>query len=100
MIGVIADPTDHDVVREFFELFKTPWEFYRGARHYDVLLCAGDGQVNATAKLLVVYAGRKTRFDDRQKIQTGRERTQACIVSYLGNRIPIYGNTITFPQKG
>ena len=30
MIGVIANPADHDVVCEFFELFKTPWEFYRG----------------------------------------------------------------------
>ena len=29
MIGVIADPAEHNVVREFFELFKTPWEFYR-----------------------------------------------------------------------
>ena len=29
MIGVIADPAEADVVREFFELFKTPWEFYR-----------------------------------------------------------------------
>ena len=28
MIGVIADSADHAVVREFFELFKTPWEFF------------------------------------------------------------------------
>ena len=60
MIGVIADPAEHDVVREFFELFKTPWEFYREDRQYDVLLCAGDGQFDATAKLVLLYAGRKT----------------------------------------
>jgi hypothetical protein len=36
MIGVIADPAEHGVVREFFELFKTPWEFYRRDRQYDV----------------------------------------------------------------
>jgi hypothetical protein len=100
MIGVIAEPADHDVVREFFELFKTRWEFYRGDGQYDVLLCAGDGQFEANAKLTLFYAGRKTPFDDQQKIQTRQQRRRACIVSYLGNRIPIYGNTITFPEKG
>jgi hypothetical protein len=100
MIGVIAGLSDHDVVREFFELFKTPWEFYGKDRQYDVLLCAGDGQFDGPAKLLLFYAGRKTRFDDEQKIQTGRQRGHACVLSYQGNRIPIYGNTITFSEKG
>jgi len=99
MIGVIADPAEHNIVREFFELFKTPWEFYRWDRQYDVLLCAGDGQFDATAKPLLFYAGRETHFDDQQKIQTGRQRRHACVLSYQGNRIPIYGNTITFPEK-
>ena len=40
MIGVVARPEDHDVVREFFELFKTPWEFYRRDRRYRVVLQA------------------------------------------------------------
>ena len=44
MIGVIATSPDHAVIREFFELFKTPWEFYRHDRSYDVVLCVGDGQ--------------------------------------------------------
>ncbi len=98
MIGVIADSAEHDVVREFFELFKTPWEFYRGDQQYDVLVCAGDRPFDATAKLVVLYAGRKTNFDDAQKNPPGRPRRQ-CILSYKGNRIPIYGETITFPEK-
>ena len=44
MIGVIADSAEHEVVREFFELFKTPWEFYRQGRRYEVLVCAGGGE--------------------------------------------------------
>ncbi len=99
MIGVLADPAEQNVVREFFELFKTPWEFYRRDRQYDVLLCAGDGQCDGTAKLVFFYAGRKTPFDDEQKIQTGRQRKHACVLSYQGNRIPIYGDTITFPEN-
>jgi hypothetical protein len=32
MIGIIANPSEHAMVCEFFELFKTPWEFYRPDR--------------------------------------------------------------------
>src|SRR5271169_1765336 len=99
MIGVIADSADHDVVREFFELFKTPWEFYRRDRRYEVLLCAGGGQFDGGANLVLLYAGRKLRFDDERENQTGCQRRHTCILSYQGNRIPIYGDTITFPEK-
>jgi len=58
MIGVIADPAEHGVVREFFELFKTPWEFYRRDRQYDVVLCAGDAPFDSAAKLVLFYAGK------------------------------------------
>jgi hypothetical protein len=100
MIGVIADSAEEQVVREFFELFKTPWEFYRRDRRYEVLLCAGDAPFDESAKLIVFYAGRKTHFDDEHRIQTGCQRTQACIFSYQRNRLPIYGDTITFQDKG
>ena len=101
MIGVIADAGERDAVREFFELFKTPWEFYLADRPYDVLLCAGNpgnGRLEGTAKLIVLYAGRKLDFDDGQKIRLGHQRTHSCFFSCQGNRIPIYGNTITFPE--
>jgi len=41
VIGVVAKEAEHPVVREFFELFKTPWEFYDSNRDYDVVLCLG-----------------------------------------------------------
>src|SRR6266571_4047294 len=100
MIGVIAEPADHNVVREFFELFKTPWEFYRGDGEYDVLLCARDARFDATAKLVLFYAGRRMHFDDQQKIQTNQQPRHACVLSYQGTRIPIYGDTITFATQG
>ena len=100
MIGVIADPAEQDVVREFFELFKTPWEFYRRDGQYEILLCAGDGPFDRIAKRVLCYAGRKTNFEDERKIQTGRQRKHPCILSYQENRIPIYGDSITFPEKG
>lgn len=99
MIGVIADSAEQEIVREFFELFKTPWEFYRRDRQYDVVLCAGDGKLDGIGELVVVYAGRKTHFDDEHQIQTGSERKQSCILSYQGYRLPIYGDTITFQEN-
>src|SRR3981081_1455899 len=100
MIGVIADPLDKDVVREFFELFKTPWEFYRPGRQYEVLLCTQDGHFDGTAGLVIFYASRKLRCEDEQNIRIDFRRSGSCILSYQGNRIPIYGDSITFPDKG
>ena len=57
MIGVIANPSDEGIVREFFELFKTPWEFFRDAGQYDVVLCAGASRPAVlSARLLIVLS--------------------------------------------
>ncbi|MGB8540692.1 MAG: hypothetical protein WCD49_03545 [Candidatus Acidiferrales bacterium] len=100
MIGVLAYSADHDVVREFFELFKTPWEFFRRDRKYEVLLCAGDVHFDETAKLVLRYSGSKIAFDDQEKLQTRCLETNSCFLSHQGNRIPIYGNCLTFPEIG
>jgi hypothetical protein len=100
MIGVTTDPADHDVVREFFELFKTPWEFCRSGFQYDAVLCAGTGVFReAKAGLVLIYAGEKIPFDREAKIHIGSERTNATL-SYMGSRIPIYGRSLTFRGEG
>jgi hypothetical protein len=38
MIGVVAEYTEAAIVQEFFQLFKTPWEFYREDAQYEVVL--------------------------------------------------------------
>jgi hypothetical protein len=98
MIGVIADPAEQNVVSEFFELFKTPWESYRKDRQYDVVLCAGESQFEGAAKVVLLYAGRKTHFDDGEESHTVCQQKQ-CILSYQGNRIPIYGDSVTFLER-
>jgi len=101
MIGVIANRTDHGVIREFFELFKTPWEFYRDDGQYDVLLCAGDDVQwqDTPAKLVVVYAGQKIPLDEKEPVGITGQRKNV-ILSYKQSRFPIYGNSITFQGKG
>jgi hypothetical protein len=100
MIGVIADSSHHCVVSEFFELFKTPWEFYRSDRTYDVLLCAGDGRFSEnTARLVLIYAGRSLARDAENRIEIASLRSNR-VFSYQEHRIPIYGDGITFREKG
>jgi hypothetical protein len=96
MIGVIADAAEHDVVREFFELFKTPWEFFREERVYDVLLCTGEQPVEVTAKLVVRYAGKKTSLDELRQARVIRKCETPCVLSYQSDRLPIYGASVTF----
>lgn len=100
MIGVIADTAEHGVICEFFELFKTPWEFYQNDRQYEVLLCAGDSQFDGNAaKLVLVYASGNLAFDTVERIENA-SRKRNRMLSYNGTRIPIYGNSLTFPEKG
>ena len=38
MIGVLSNAAEARAVEEFFELFKTPWEFFVPGRRYDLLV--------------------------------------------------------------
>lgn len=100
MIGIIANPSEHAVVREFFELFKTPWEFYRPDRRYEVLLCAGEGDFpENAARLIVVYASHEMPFDVAAQVQSAPLEKDAYPLSYKGMRIPIYGESSAFWEK-
>jgi hypothetical protein len=100
MIGVVAESAEYDVIREFFELFKTPWEFCRPGRRYAILICAGDSQFHGDGELVVFYGSKRTQFDEKHNIPTGAQRTTARVVSHRGDRIPIYGDTVTFGAGG
>lgn len=41
MIGVQANEDELEVAREFFELFKTPWEPVTAGRKYQIVLSTG-----------------------------------------------------------
>jgi peptidoglycan/xylan/chitin deacetylase (PgdA/CDA1 family) len=96
MIGVIADSSEEAVVREFFELFKTPWEFCHGNRHYDVVVCTNDNRFDGNPRLLLRYAGRNTAFDGGHQIQVDQQASQSRFLLCRGNKIPVYGEIATF----
>lgn len=98
MIGLIAKPEDHDVACEFFELFKTPWEFYRPEEHYGVVVCVSEERPpmsNMEADLVLVYAGQEQRVDRVEKIEIGGYQKGGALF-YKEDRFPVYGDIITF----
>jgi hypothetical protein len=99
MIGVIADPSEREVVKEFFELFKTPWEFHRTNQPYDVVISPDGAEIDTPAKLIVVYSGRRIESDDQARVLTVPRRMHSRMLSYRGDRIPIYGDAVTFTDR-
>jgi hypothetical protein len=65
VIGVFAKPGQQAVVEEFFELFKTPWEFYTCGHRYDVVLTTAPEVPDSDTKLLLVF-GSEPRPDDER----------------------------------
>ncbi len=96
MIGVAVHPTEQDVVAEFFELFKTPWEFHRNDGRYDVLICTRKQVPQNAAKLVLLYCADTTEPDTEAGLSVKSRRGGTTLV-YEGVRIPIYGAVATFP---
>ena len=99
MIGVIANGVEHSTIVEFFELFKTPWEFWRPGSRYDVLLCSNSTVPENDAKLLLLYGSQQQAFERCLGTKTQSVRGHQ-FVSFRGERMPIYGNCLLFDGQG
>ena len=97
MIGVVAEANAHQAVAEFFQLFKTPWEFARRGSQYDVILSTVTEPVGASCKLLLLFSSKATFFDAEGK--TPIKSRFGGTVTCDGRRIPIYGTVTTFPAN-
>jgi hypothetical protein len=99
MIGVVANGVEHSTVVEFFELFKTPWEFWRPGARYDVLLCSNSMVPENDARLLLLYGSERQAFEECRSMKT-RSAPGHDFVSFRGERMPIYGNCLLFGDQG
>jgi len=99
MIGVISKPSQTVVVEEFFQLFKTPWEFYKEGRSYDVVVATTGDVPKVTSRLLVAYGTRNADFDAQAGI-VGSVRLRCATLNYRGCGLPIYSEVLTFEQTG
>ena len=95
MIGVIPKPEQAGVVKEFFELFKTPWELYRPDRVYDVIIATGDGMPEVSPRLLLVYGPAEKSIDARIGVSAHR-RHEGAVLNARDALLPIYRAMATF----
>lgn len=99
MIGVVANEGEHPSVVEFFELFKTPWEFYRPGAHYDVLVCSNSQVPENNARLVVLCGAQRQPFEKYRSIKTSCAPGRNFVL-FRGQRIPIYGSCLLLEGLG
>ncbi|MFZ0760692.1 MAG: hypothetical protein WAM69_12145, partial [Candidatus Sulfotelmatobacter sp.] len=100
MIGVIVRNAEVRAAREFFELFKTPWERYVPGRAYElVIITTGEVPANVTGGVLVVYDSKSSPFDVRLGI-TARSRGIGGRLRSGDLQFPLYGDVTAFAPAG
>jgi hypothetical protein len=98
MIAVHADGPEGAVVAEFFELFKTPWEFFHEGSRAEVLICSCADIPPTNARLVLIYDGKPGAFD--QENGTGpRAQNPGTMLSYENDKVPVYGNCLAFGRS-
>ncbi|MEP6686385.1 MAG: hypothetical protein ABJB22_06370 [Verrucomicrobiota bacterium] len=95
MIGVATSEKHRPAAAEFFELFKTAWEFYQCGSAYEVLLCCDASEIDARAKLVLIYGPAEQPFDRKHRLETVSDRSPA-LVTYRGDDLPIFGECARF----
>jgi len=98
MIGVLSKESEKEAVKEFFQLFKTPWQFFQPGIRYDVLLSTTGELSEANANLVIVYGCEKTTVDVDRGVPL-KSRNHNIELSWNGRQFPIYGNVVTFEQQ-
>src|SRR2546430_9910422 len=99
MIGVIPKVDQHVAVAEFFELFKTPWEFYKVGRQYDVVVATAEEIPDVDTRLLVIYGAESKNVDTRHGVAR-RSRHRGMPLTYRGSRAPLHDEPLTFAEGG
>lgn len=87
MIGVVVNESDLDVVAEFFELFKTPWERAVPGRRYRVVLATDESFGAPNAEVLLIYGSRGREMD----------REVGVAASRVGGPANLEWKDVTFP---
>jgi len=99
MIGILCEDVEKIVVQEFFELFKTPWEYFVEGRSYDVVISTQNKKIDVITNLLIVYSSKKVWFDSLEGITVCSELKNLSVEAE-GKELPIYGNILSFKGTG
>lgn len=96
LIGVIAKEHEFEAVEEFFQLFKTPWEFYEDDREYEVVIVSRDEMIDKiNAKVLLIFGFEATQFDNDKGISLTTNHNINTL-SFGKISLPIYAQMSIF----
>jgi len=89
MIGILTEERHRRIAEEFFQLFKTPWEFVIPGKYYDVVLTTTDIRERLNTSLLIVYSSKALDVDSYEQINL-RENKKQRVLSFENECIPLY----------
>jgi hypothetical protein len=101
VIGVICADSEKPAVREFFQLFKTPWVFWEPGGVCDVLIVTSAAAVpeSFTARLVIAF-GTIEMHDDTSLDVSPRSRTHDGMLEVGDLRLPLYTGALTLAASG
>jgi hypothetical protein len=90
MIGIFCTNGESETAREFFELFKTPWEFSVPGRYYEVAISSLFEIPAARADLTIIFSSTPTMLDTLGGTSVDTASSDHLLIQD-GTRLPIYG---------
>lgn len=100
VIGVDTEPAHYPAVREFFELFKTPWALYEEGQSYDVVLTTKPRDASRYGSLLTILFQGEESESGELPAPTANRGENAAVITYRGWTLPIYGGCVTYEEGG
>jgi hypothetical protein len=96
VIGVICADSEKPAVREFFQLFKTPWVVWESSGSYDVLVVTSAAELpeSFTARLVIAFGTIEMR-DDASLGVFPRSRTHDGMLEVGDIQFPLYAGALT-----
>lgn len=100
MIGVLAREGEARAVEEFFELFKTPWEFWQPGRSYALVLATREEiPEDLRAEALLLCHGRPISYDRQLGISAAAPQTGGWL-QWQSVEFPVYGDVVSLECAG
>jgi len=98
-IGLLCERSEESLAHEFFQLFKTPWEFFRKDQDYSVVISTMAGTPTIENCLLIQYCSASALPDKDVQI-TVEEIQQTGLLLSNGDPLPLYGKLARLQGPG
>jgi hypothetical protein len=101
VIGVMCGPGEVAAVREFFELFKTPWAMAAPGTSYDAVIVSGEIlDVDALDARLVIHFSDRPQPADFDAGIAGGDRSRPALATIDGKAVPLHRGALELAGDG